>query len=58
MIATCTIAGILTFVAIIIDNLGGVVVFAILYGFVSGALVPLPNAIIASLTPNMALIGT
>lgn len=58
MIATCTIAGILAFVAIIIDNLGGVVVFAILYGFVSGALVSLPNAVIATLAPNIALIGT
>jgi MFS family permease len=58
MIVTCTIAGILAFVAIVIDNLGGVVVFAILYGFVSGALVSLPNAVVATLTPNMAMIGT
>lgn len=58
MIGCCTIAGILAFIAIIIDNLGGMIVFAILYGFVSGALVSLPNAVVASLAPNLALMGT
>ena len=58
MIASCLIAGILAFVAVVIDNLGSLVVFAILYGFVSGALVSLPNAVVVSLAPSMALVGT
>jgi MFS family permease len=38
--------------------LGGLVVFAILYGFVSGAVVSLPSAVVASLAPSMNLVGT
>ncbi|KAL7969022.1 major facilitator superfamily domain-containing protein [Trichoderma sp. SZMC 28014] len=57
-IACTLIAGILGYVAIVIKNLGGLIVFAILYGFVSGAVVSLPSAIVASLTPDMKLVGT
>lgn len=53
-----TIAGILAYSAIAIHNLGGIVVFAILYGFVSGAVVSLPAAIVASLVPDMSVVGT
>lgn len=58
ILACCTTAGILAFAAIAIDTWGGVVVFAILYGFVSGALVSLPNAVLAVLVPNLGLMGT
>ncbi|KAL9470822.1 hypothetical protein ACSS6W_008763 [Trichoderma asperelloides] len=57
-IACTLVAGTLGYVAIVIKNLGGLLVFAILYGFVSGAVVSLPSAIVASLTPDMKLGGT
>lgn len=57
-IAYTLVAGTLGYVAIVIKNLGGLLVFAILYGFVSGAVVSLPSAIVASLTPDMKLVGT
>ncbi|KAK1758897.1 major facilitator superfamily domain-containing protein [Echria macrotheca] len=55
----CTVlAAVFAYVAIVIDTLGGLVVFAILYGFVSGAVVSLPSAVIATLVPDMSLVGT
>jgi len=55
----CTItAAVLAYVAIVIDTLGGLIVFAILYGFVSGAVVSLPSVVIAALVPDMSLVGT
>jgi MFS family permease len=55
----CTIAtAVLAYVEIVINSLAGLIVFSILYGFVSGAVVSLPSAIVASLVPNMQLLGT
>lgn len=55
----CTlIAAILGYVSIAIKKIGGLIVFAILYGFVSGAVVSLPSVIVASLTLDIKLVGT
>ena len=55
----CTgIAGVLGYSAVAVHDLGGIVVFAILYGFVSGAVVSLPGAILSSLAPDMSVVGT
>ncbi|KAK0385226.1 hypothetical protein NLU13_7703 [Sarocladium strictum] len=58
LIANCCFAGVLAFVATVIKNLGGLVAFAILYGFVSGTVVSLPGAVVASLAPSLDLVGT
>lgn len=55
----CTVtAAVLAYVAVIVSDLGGFVVFAILYGFMSGAVVSLPSAVVASLAPKMESVGT
>lgn len=54
----CAIAGILAFVAIEVHDLGGLVVFAILYGFVAGGVVSLPGTVLASLAPSLDRVGT
>lgn len=41
-----------------IHNLGGLIVFSIIYGFFSGAAVSLPSAVIAGIVPEMRLVGT
>lgn len=41
-----------------IDNLAGLIVFAIIYGFLSGAVVSLPPQVLVKLVPDMRLIGT
>ncbi|MDI1492935.1 MAG: hypothetical protein OHK93_004718 [Ramalina farinacea] len=43
---------------IAVVNKGGMIVFSVLYGFFSGALVSLPPTVVASLCPNMGVIGT
>lgn len=55
----CTVcAGILCFVWIAIDNHGGTIVFAVLYGFFSGTYVSIPPACISMMTKDMSIIGT
>ena len=51
------VSAILAFAWIGIKDTAGIVVFAVLYGFFSGAFVSLPPATIASLTPNMEQLG-
>ncbi|PQE32765.1 MFS monocarboxylate transporter protein [Rutstroemia sp. NJR-2017a WRK4] len=41
-----------------VHNLGGIVVFCIFYGFLSGAVVSLPSTVVASLVPELRLMGT
>lgn len=41
-----------------IDNLAGLIVFAIIYGFLSGAVVSLPPQVLVKLVPDMRLVGT
>jgi len=59
MIVFCTFAsGILCCVWIIIDNVAGITVFAILYGFFAGAYVSLIPPVLVELTPDMTVVGT
>ncbi|KAK5999154.1 MFS-type transporter dbaD [Cladobotryum mycophilum] len=52
------ITSLLAFCWIGIHNVPGIIVFAILYGFASGASVSLPPTICARLCPNMSMLGT
>lgn len=52
------ICGILAFGLIGVHNLGGTIVFAVLYGFFSGGLLVVIGAIMVSLSPSLDLIGT
>lgn len=55
----CTvICGALMFALIDMSGLGGVVIIALLYGFFSGAFVPLPPTCFVKLSPDRSLIGT
>ena len=59
MIAVCTLASaIIGYVGVIIKSLPGLIVLSIIYGFLSGAVVSLPSAVVASLAPSMQLVGT
>jgi MFS family permease len=59
MFLPCTIvSGILALCWIATHNTGGLLAFAILYGFFSGTIVSLPPSIIASLTSDLARVGT
>ncbi|KAJ2967185.1 hypothetical protein NQ176_g9786 [Zarea fungicola] len=49
---------ILAFAWIGIRNIGGMIAFACLYGFSSGAILSLPPSIVASMSPDLALVGT
>ncbi|KAJ5433025.1 uncharacterized protein N7458_012181 [Penicillium daleae] len=51
-------AAVLAFAWIGIRNEAGTIVFAVLYGFASGAIVSLPATILARLTSNMSMLGT
>ncbi|KAH8698490.1 hypothetical protein BGW36DRAFT_293840, partial [Talaromyces proteolyticus] len=58
LIIICTmLAGVFGYVAIVIHKLACLIVFTILYGFISEALVSLTAAVVVVLTPNMALVG-
>ncbi|KAI9760174.1 MAG: hypothetical protein M1840_002591 [Geoglossum simile] len=52
------IVGILSFAWIGIHNLAGIVVFCVLYGFFSGAIVSLPPTALVLLSPDLSVIGT
>ena len=52
------ISAILAFCWLAVDNLGGLVVFCILYGFISGAVVSLPATVIAGFAPGLHVVGT
>ena len=59
MLVPCTIAaGVLCLAWIAIDNVAGITVFAILYGFFAGAYVSLVPPVIVDLTPDMSVVGT
>lgn len=59
MIIICTItAAIFAYIGIAINSLGGLIVFAIAYGFLSGAVVSLPPTVVAMLAPDLRLVGT
>ncbi|KIW28753.1 uncharacterized protein PV07_04627 [Cladophialophora immunda] len=59
LLVVCTIASaIIGYVGIVIKSLGSLIVYSIIYGFLSGAVVSLPSAVVATLAPSMQLIGT
>ncbi|EKG13701.1 Major facilitator superfamily [Macrophomina phaseolina MS6] len=59
ILVPCTaISALLAFCWIAIDSTGGVVVFAVLYGFFSGTFVSLPPTTVVSLSPSLAVVGT
>lgn len=58
MVPYIGVCGILALCWIRIDNEAGLVVFAILYGYFSGAFVSLPPAVVASITEDMSHFGT
>ena len=58
LIPCVTSAGLLCLCWIGINNTPGIIVFAILYGFLSGAFVSLPITTIVTLSPHLGVIGT
>ena len=59
MIVFCTSsAGVLCLCWIAIDNVAGITVFAILYGFFAGAYVSLIPPVLVELIPDMTVVGT
>ncbi|TVY47008.1 Aspyridones efflux protein [Lachnellula occidentalis] len=51
-------SAIIAFCWLAVDNLGGLVVFCIFYGFISGAVVSLPPTVIAGFAPGLHVVGT
>jgi len=59
VIIPCSLlSGILTLCLIPVHNAGGIIVFCILYGFFSGALVSIAPTVLVTLSPNRGIIGT
>ncbi|TVY94412.1 Aspyridones efflux protein [Lachnellula willkommii] len=56
--AASLISGVVAFCWLAVDNLGGLVVFCIVYGFISGAVVSLPATVVAGFAPGLHLVGT
>lgn len=58
LIPSVFLSGAMCLIWIGINNLGGVIIFCILYGGVSGSFVSMPSVIVASLTKDMRYMGT
>lgn len=59
LVILCTLAAaIIAYIGVVIKSLASLIIFAIIYGFLSGAVVSLPAAVIASLAPSVQLVGT
>ncbi|GLB09922.1 hypothetical protein AtubIFM57258_005854 [Aspergillus tubingensis] len=58
LLASAIISGVLSLCWIAITDSGGLIAFAVLYGFFSGAFVALPAVALTSLTPNLDTLGT
>ena len=59
MLVLCTTAaGVLCLCWIGVKNIGGITVFAVLYGFFAGAYVSLLPPVLVELTPDLSLVGT
>lgn len=58
LVPCALMSGILALCWVAIDNLGGIMTFAVLYGFFSGGFVSLPPVAIVTLTSDMRVIGT
>lgn len=57
LLPAATMTGILAIYWIGIHDAAGLVLFSILYGFVSGAFVSLPSVALMSLTPDLRALG-
>ncbi|GLA81173.1 hypothetical protein AtubIFM56815_004812 [Aspergillus tubingensis] len=58
LLGSAIISGVLSLFWIAITDSGGLIAFAVLYGFFSGAFVALPAVALTSLTPNLETLGT
>lgn len=58
LFGAAAVSGVLGFAWIGIHHAGGIVVFAVLYGFFSGAFVALPAVVLTALTPDPSTLGT
>ncbi|KAI0049115.1 putative MFS monocarboxylate transporter [Auriscalpium vulgare] len=58
LIPCALICSILAYAWIGIDSTGGLLAFAILYGFFSGSFVSLPPSVIANLSPDLKVMGS
>ncbi|KAG8532961.1 uncharacterized protein KY384_001742 [Bacidia gigantensis] len=58
VIILTSIAGLLTLCWIAVHDLGGLIAFAIIYGFAFGGILSLPPAAIVTLSPDLSVIGT
>ncbi len=52
------VAALMAFVWIAVVDTGGLIVFALIYGFCSGAILSLPVQVVVSLSPSLGVIGT
>ena len=58
MVVCTVVSSILSYIWIVIDTLGGLAVFCILYGFFTGAVVSLPPTVVAKLVPDHQRLAT
>jgi predicted MFS family arabinose efflux permease len=58
MVPFCLLCGILAFSWTSISSIGAIVVFSIFYGFFSGTFVSITSPALATLSPDLSLIGT
>ncbi|GIJ84878.1 hypothetical protein Asppvi_003729 [Aspergillus pseudoviridinutans] len=58
LLGSAIISGILSLCWVAVCNAGGLIAFAVLYGFFSGAFVSLPAVALTALTPNLQTLGT
>ncbi|KAE8404101.1 major facilitator superfamily domain-containing protein [Aspergillus pseudonomiae] len=58
LLGSAIISGLLSLCWIAISDSGGLIVFAVLYGFFSGTFVALPAVALTTLTPNLETLGT
>jgi MFS family permease len=52
------LSAVLSYVWLAVHDLGGLLTFCVMYGFLSGAVVSLPPTVVAALVPELRLIGT
>ena len=51
-------AGIIVLAWVAVDSVGGLIVFALIYGFVFGGILSLPPPALVSLCPDLSVVGT
>jgi len=48
----------MVFIWIAVVDIGGLIIFAFIYGFFSGAILSLPTIVVVSLSPSLSVVGT